>query len=176
MLRVLVNTEVKSALPDKSFDKGIKRTVTLCCKAELSLFVLNDTTYGGILFIRTTRLLIIPTDMALFEGNRLAQLHILRMKQFMNLLNGQLNTGCVSNTLNRFGKIRLHPFRNLDTVILFKHIGHSTLSGLTVDTHDSLIVATNILRVNWQIGNGPQATGREWLRFHSLADCILVRA
>ena len=62
---------------------------------------------------------------------------------------------CATDSLNSFGKIGLHPFRNLNPEILLKHISHSAFSGLTVDANNRLLGTTDILRIDWQIRNRP---------------------
>ena len=77
-------------------------------------------------------------------------------------------------SLDHLAELDLQPARQADVVIPLQHISHTALARLTVDAHHFLVAATNIERVDGQIGDIPDlailAAGQ------TLADGILMTA
>ena len=57
-------------------------------------------------------------------------------------------------------------------MLLFKQIGHPSFTGLTVDSNHRIVVATQVGRINGQVGDLPDGIG--FLHSEAFLDGILV--
>ena len=76
--------------------------------------------------------------------------------------------------LNHLGQFDLQPAGQGEPAVALHHEGHSALAGLTVDPHHLLVGATQVPRIDGQIGDLPG--GIRTLALQGLADGILVAA
>ena len=89
---------------------------------------------------------------------------------------GELGAAGVGDALDAAAELDLQLPRQPKSVVLLQHEGDASLSRLTVDADHRLVAASQVLRVDGQVGNLPVVALGSLERRNSLLDGVLVRA
>ena len=160
---------------DQCVDESRHRTVTLT--TDLSVRPINPKVGGEL----------IGTG---FGGRRAAHqldarhLQILAVKQIPDLVVADLAGLVIGVILHCTGELDLQTTRQVDLVLGLQEVGHAALTGLTVDTNDSLVGAPDVVWVDGQVGGLPVnlvdtdalLLGLAFEVLQAFLDSVLVRA
>ena len=111
-------------------------------------------------------------------------LQVLAVKQIPDLVMADLAGLIVGVILHCTGEFDLQTTRQVDLVLGLQEVGHAALTGLTVDTNDSLVGAPDVVWVDGQVGGLPVnlvdtdalLLGLAFEVLQTFLDSVLVRA
>ncbi len=92
-----------------------------------------------------------------FQGVRRRGLQVFTLEQGIDLLGVHLQSQTIGFLLHHLAELDLHPARQADAVLLLQQVGDAAFAGLTVDANHRLVAATDVSRVDWQVGHFPHA-------------------